>query len=201
MKSYTFYSTLLGSSILVMFLMFSSPIYAQDPEYGESTGYIDAKYGIKEFQVKYTCIQDNNSKSLIRKQCYALDSSGQPATFLFGSFSTLPNSYSDAFRILYGTTRIAKGACNLITYPCTIYIPSTLRYIPEDLISNKYISLIVDDSETMPTSVSDVKEEETRAAKEVVRYNTQGIKTSPQEKGPQIIKYDNGTAKKVINKR
>ena len=198
MKSYTFYSTLLGSSILAMLLLFSSRTYAQDPEYGESTGYIDAKYGIKEFHVKRTWIIDGQSKSSTIKQYYALDSSGQPATLLYGQFITTGSS--NTHRILYGTTRIAKGAFNNIDSFCTIYIPSTLRYIPEDLISNIFISLIVDDSETMPTSVSDVKEEETRAAKEVVRYNTQGIKTSPQEKGPQIIKYDNGTAKKVINK-
>lgn len=191
--------------LTVVCILFSTSLFAQEPEYGESTGYIDAKYGIKEFLVPYTykSTSSGNTISGTLRAYYALDSSGKPTTLLFSNIDNdTYNNYSNfCYRILYGTTRIAKGAFKNFSEFYTIYIPSTLRYFPDDLFTNHNIRFIVDDSETMVTNVSDVKDNNPQEAKEVARYNVQGIKTNKKEKGPQIIQYDDGSAKKVINKR
>ena len=96
-------------------------------------------------------------------------------------------------------TTIAKGAFQGNRYIATIRIPSSIYSIGdnafEDLSSLKSIEIYESTSAVRSIDNNDAQAE----AKEVGRYNIQGVKIEEGKDGQiQIILYSDGTAKKVI---
>ena len=95
--------------------------------------------------------------------------------------------------------RIAKGAFEGARFLKTIIIPSSVSYIGDNAfegctsLENIYYGDTTNNVQASPSDNNDSKE-----PIEVARYNLQGIRCSPSEKGVQIVVYSDYTTKTII---
>lgn len=94
--------------------------------------------------------------------------------------------------------RIAKGAFEGAKYLKTIIIPTSVSYIGDNAfdgctsLENIYYTDSADAVNTQP------KDDVQGDVREVARYNLQGIRCAPSEKGVQIVVYSDYTTKTII---
>lgn len=108
------------------------------------------------------------------------------------------NKNVSSYTIPDGTYVIAKGAFQGNKYIKTIRIPSTVYYIGDNVFDDcdQLTSIEIYQSTNSVRAVE--ADDSPSEAKEVGRYNIQGVKVQEGEDGKiQIILYSDGTAKKV----
>ena len=111
------------------------------------------------------------------------------------------NKNVSSYTIPSGVYVIAKGAFQGNKYIKTIRIPSSVVYIGDNAFDGcdqlTSIEIYESTSAVRAVEVDDSPSE----AREIGRYNIQGVKVQEDEDGKvQIILYSDGTSKKVINK-
>ena len=96
---------------------------------------------------------------------------------------------------------IAKGAFKGNKYIKTIRIPSSVYYIGENAFDDCEQLTSIEIYEATSSASAIEADSPHSEAKEVGRYNIQGVKVQEDEEGQvQIILYSDGTSQKVINK-
>lgn len=109
-----------------------------------------------------------------------------------------PASKGDtSFTVDSHTRRIARGAFEGATNLRVINIPSNVRRIGDNAFDGCTNLQSINYGDAISNSVKAI-ENERSDAKEVARYNLQGLRVSPTEKGIQIIVYSDFTTKTVI---
>lgn len=110
------------------------------------------------------------------------------------------NKNSNSYTIPSDVFIIAKGAFQGNKYIRTLKIPSTIKYIGDNAFDgcDQLTSIEIYESTSAVRAVE--AEESSSEAREVGRYNIQGVKIQEDEEGQiQIILYSDGTSKKIIN--
>lgn len=213
------YAKILSIIIAVTFLSVM-PSQAQGLEtLSNTTGYIDCSRGVTIITQKVRMLSYTGwefyykfgNSYLTAQSLYALDASGKPETLLwvrvpretlnYPNRSTSDNwdTYYCEYSILPGTKRIAKGAFNDCDNIVQLHIPSSVRYIPENCFNglNKYA--LIDIKDDAPASIIS-KQVSAPEKEEVARYNLQGMRIDEDAHGVQIVQYNDGSAKKILNK-
>jgi len=197
----------------ILLFLISSVSFAQELEEVNNSGYIDVSHGLMVSQQTFRRVVSVSSDGTINyntavfteHSLYALDASGKPSILLLADYNS-----DTEFKILPGTTRIAKGAFKRYSdrgwriAPTVLIIPSSIKYIPEDLFEDvvRNIPYIIIDN-SVPDTVYEVKqdnEQKPKDATEVARYNVLGQRIDERAKGIQIIHYDNGSSRKMTKK-
>ncbi len=109
------------------------------------------------------------------------------------------NKQSSVYTIPEWVNTIASGAFQGNKYLKTIKIPSTISYIAEDAFNGceQLTSIEVYESTSSVRAVE--TDNSPSEAREVGRYNIQGVKIEEGENGQvQIILYSDGSSKKII---
>lgn len=185
-----------------------------------TTGYIECSHGVTIItqEVRTTSSTTNGyyyynfgTGTLTAQSLYALDANGNPETLLWVrvprktfSYSNPGNvtnwySYYCEYSILPGTKRIAKGAFQYCDNIVQLHIPSSIKYIPENCFDGLHKYALIDINDDVPASIVSQRAP-TTDSEEVARYNLQGQKVDEDERGVQIIKYNNGSSKKIMNR-
>ena len=185
-----------------------------------TTGYIDCSHGVTVITQEVRMTENISwhyyytfgESTLTAQSLYALDANGNPETLLWvrvprktQSYSSPPsgvtnwNSYYCEYSILPGTKRIAKGAFQYCGNIVQLHIPSSIRYIPENCFDGLNQYALIDINDDVPASIVSQRAP-TTDSEEVARYNLQGQKVDEDEHGVQIIKYNNGSSKKIMNR-
>ena len=111
------------------------------------------------------------------------------------------NKNLSSYTIPSDVLNIARGAFQGNKYIRTLKIPSTIQYIGDNAFDgcDQLTSIEVYESTSSVRAVE--TDNPPSEAREVGRYNIQGVKVQEDENGQvQIILYSDGTSQKVINK-
>ena len=168
--------------VLSILIVFGTIAYAQD--HMTSNGYIRLKNNGDYYFSEDGIIFINNNKYNDHKVVLVKF----PQNKNISSY-TIPN----------GVNSIAKGAFQGNKYLKTIRIPSSIIYIGDNAFDgcDQLQSIEMYESTSAVRAVE--MDESPSEAREVGRYNIQGVKVQEDEEGQvQIILYSDGTSKKVI---
>ena len=149
-----------------------------------------------------------STSTLTAQALYALDANGKPETLLW---VRIPHNYYPAdfnhsekwencyceYTILPGTKRIAKGAFKNCVNIVQLNIPSSIRFIPENCFDGlPYTIIHIKDDTQTSINAREASEDE---MEEVGRYNLHGMKVDEDMHGVQIVQFNDGSARKVLN--
>ena len=96
--------------------------------------------------------------------------------------------------------RIAKGAFEGARFLKTIIIPTSVSYIGDNAFDGctSLENIFYSDSTNAVESVISNDNDGSEDQREVARYNLQGIRCTPSDKGVQIVVYSDYTTKTII---
>lgn len=180
----------------LLFVLFTANSFAQE----KTSDYIYSSDGFEVLTAEHVEVDGNDSEKYYSTGLYTKDGK----VLVSAIYCRQDNGYANIFYVPYGTEVIASRAFQSFSN-CSIYIPSTVKYIaPDALTSNEYngspniIRGISDDCTiSNPSKVQEVIIDNGNP-EEVGRYNVNGMRIGENEEGIQIIQYNNGTSKKII---
>ena len=170
--------------LLYVFIVFGTAAYAQDGV--SSQGYFYKELG--DFLCEEGVLFSRNTH--------------YNTSYRYNTLIKYPqNKQSTSYTIPAWVYNIAKGAFKGNKYIKTIRIPSSVYYIGENAFDDCEQLTSIEIYEATSSASAIEADSPHSEAKEVGRYNIQGVKVQEDEEGQvQIILYSDGTSQKVINK-